>query len=200
MRRICKILLILIFTFCFISPLYAKGTYYVGEDEGGVYFQTDNNGGWYISQEDLKYFSIGNSGTYRISKDLSGTFITTDKGHKFYLDTDAKQQLEKKIQAFNETQERKTEKLIEQELKRKELEIQREALEKSDVKAANAGPQTEVSVTNVYGTPYSSWFGPKYYQHNRLPRHHKKKSATIRWLKHPKRNPKIIRSPFHRYP
>ena len=121
MRRICQIPLILIFAFCFVSPLHAKGTYYVGEDDGGVYFQTNKNGGWYINREDLKYFSIGDTGSYRISKDHNGTFIAADKGHKFYLDTDAKQQQEKTIQAFNETQEEKTERLREQELKSKEL-------------------------------------------------------------------------------
>ena len=200
MRRICKILLILIFSFCFISPLYAKGTYYVGEDDGGVYFQTDKNGGWYINQEDLKYFSIGDSGSYRINKDRTGTFITIDKGHKFYLDTDAKQQLEKQIQAFNETQEEKTEKLKEQELKRKELELRKKALEKSEKTASKEDRQTEVSITKIYGTPYSSRIGPIYYPHHRPPKHPKKKSDSVRWLKHPKRNPEIIRSPFHRYP
>jgi len=81
MKRICKILLILIFAFCFISLLHAKGTYYVGEDDGGVYFQTDKNGGWYINQEDLKYFSIGDSGSYRIGMDRNGTFIADDRHH-----------------------------------------------------------------------------------------------------------------------
>jgi hypothetical protein len=200
MRGFYKILLILIFAFYFIAPLYAKGTYYVGEDDGGVYFQTDKNGGWYINQEDLKYFSIGESGSYRIYKDRNGTFITIDKGYKFYLDTDADQQLEKKIQAFNETQEQKTEKLKEKELKRKELELQKKALEKSEETAAKENRQIEITVTMVYGTPYSSRIGPIYHPHHRPPKHPKMKSGSVRWLKHPKRNPEIIESPFHRYP
>ena len=200
MRRICKILMIIIFAFCFISPLHAKGTYYVGEDDGGVYFQTDKNGGWYINQEDFKYFSIGDSGSYRINKDRNGTFITIDKGHKFYLDTDVKKQLEKEIQAFNQTQEEKIERLKEQELKRKELEIKKKALEKNDETADEQDRQIEITVTNIYREPYSSRIGPIYYPHHRLSKHSKKKPDSVRWLKHPKRRSEIIRSPFHRYP
>jgi hypothetical protein len=200
MRRICKTLLILIFAFCFSSPLHAKGTYYVGEDDGGVYFQTDKNGGWYINHEDLKYFSIGDSGSYRFSQDRNGTFIAADKGHKFYLDTEAKQQQEKEIQAFNETQEEKTERLREQELNRKESEMQKKSLEKNKEPPANENRPIDVSVTNVYRTPYSSRVAPTYYPFHRPPKYYKKKSDSVRWLKHPKRNPQIIRSPFHRYP
>jgi hypothetical protein len=180
--------------------LYAKGTYYVGEDEVGIYFQTDKSGGWYINQEDLKFFAIGESGTYRINRDRNGTFINIDKGEKFYLDTDAKQQLEKEIQAFNEKQEEKTERLIEQELKRKELEIRKKASENREETAAKEDRQIEVTVTNIYKVPYSSWIGPIYYPHHRPLIHPKKKSNSVKWLKHPKRRTEIIRSPLHRYP
>ena len=201
MRRICKTLLIIIFAFCFISTLYAKGTYDIGEDEGGVYFQTDKSGGWYINQEDLKYFSIGDSGNYRIKKDRNGTYITIDRGHKFYLDTDAKQQFEKEIQAFNQKQEEKAERLKEQELKRKELEIKKRALEKNQETVDKEDRQIDITVTNIYSSPYSSKFGPIYYPHPRFSKHPKERPNSVRWLKHPKRRPEIIRSPFRRrYP
>ncbi len=81
----------IIFTIIFIClwpiSLYAVGTYYIGKDEGGVYFQTDNDGGWYIDPEDLRYFKIGATGTYSIQRDRNGTFLITDKKRKFYLET-----------------------------------------------------------------------------------------------------------------
>jgi hypothetical protein len=43
--------------------LLADGTYYVGRDDGGAYFQTDQDGGWYIDREELRYFKIGQTGT-----------------------------------------------------------------------------------------------------------------------------------------
>ena len=81
--------------------LSAAGTYYIGKDEGGVYFQTDHDGGWYITDEDLRYFKIGERGTYSIERDRNGTYLRTDKKRKFYLDIDAKQQLEHEITTFN---------------------------------------------------------------------------------------------------
>jgi len=67
-------------------PLYASGSYYVGKDAGGVYFQTDRDGGWYIDRQDLKFFKIGDTGTYSIGKDVTGTYLSTDKNRKYYLD------------------------------------------------------------------------------------------------------------------
>ena len=50
--------------------LLANGTYFVGRDDGGVYFQTDQDGGWYIDILDLRYFKIGQTGTYFIKRDF----------------------------------------------------------------------------------------------------------------------------------
>jgi hypothetical protein len=58
--------------FLSVLPLYAAGTYYIGRDEGGVYFQTDDHSGWYIDQVDLKTFTIGQTGTYQIDSDRYG--------------------------------------------------------------------------------------------------------------------------------
>jgi hypothetical protein len=58
---------------------YADGIYFIGQDEGGVYFQTDHDGGWYISREDLKYFKIGEKGAYRISSDRAAVRASNQK-------------------------------------------------------------------------------------------------------------------------
>ncbi|MGD8764440.1 MAG: retropepsin-like aspartic protease [Desulfobacteraceae bacterium] len=99
--------LIVLFICYWPFSLYANGTYWIGKDEGGIYFQTDQDGGWYISQEDLKYFNIGENGTYRVNKDRYGTYIMTDKRKKFYVDVEAKQQLEREIRKFNEAQDKR---------------------------------------------------------------------------------------------
>jgi hypothetical protein len=64
----------------------ADGTYRIGQDKGGVYFETNNDGGWYIEKSDLKYFKPGQSGIYSIGKDRNGTFIVIDSGRRFYLE------------------------------------------------------------------------------------------------------------------
>ena len=65
-------ILIVLFLFIISLPvrLLADGTYYVGRDDGGVYFQTDQDGGWYIDKEDLRYFKIDQKGTYSIKMDF----------------------------------------------------------------------------------------------------------------------------------
>jgi hypothetical protein len=50
--------------------LLADGTYYVGRDDGGLNFQADQDGGWYIDIRDLRYFKIGQTGTYSIKRDF----------------------------------------------------------------------------------------------------------------------------------
>jgi clan AA aspartic protease (TIGR02281 family) len=90
--------------FMLTSHVYADGTYYIGRDDGGVFFQTDHHGGWYIDEEDLKYFKIGEKGTYSLKGDRYGTYIITNKQRKFYIDLDARQQLERQISDFNSQQ------------------------------------------------------------------------------------------------
>jgi len=84
--------------------LYAGGSYYIGKDEGGIYFQTDRDGGWYIDQRDLRYFKIGETGTYSIEQDRNGSYLKTAKNKIFYLDTSARKQLEIEITRFNKAQ------------------------------------------------------------------------------------------------
>jgi predicted aspartyl protease len=81
--------------------LYAGGTYYVAEDEAGVYFQTDNNGSWYIDPGDLRYFKVGQKGIYYVGKDPNGTYLTVDEKRKFYINIAMKDQLTEEIEDYN---------------------------------------------------------------------------------------------------
>jgi predicted aspartyl protease len=94
----------LLFILSLPNRLLADGTYYVGRDDGGVYFQTDQDGGWYIDISDLRYFKIGQTGTYSIKRDKNGTYLITDEKKKYYLDTSEKDQLENEIADYNKKQ------------------------------------------------------------------------------------------------
>ena len=83
------------------SVAAVAGTYYIGRDEGGVYFQTDRHGGWYIAREDLKHFRAGQKGRYTAGSDAEGTYILTDNNQKFYLDLAARQAQVSNDQAEN---------------------------------------------------------------------------------------------------
>jgi hypothetical protein len=76
----------------FFFPLasFAADNYYVGKDPGGMYFQTDQDGGWQIPKEDQGLFKVGERGTYSKGRDSSGTYIKLGDGRKFYLDVGAK--------------------------------------------------------------------------------------------------------------
>jgi predicted aspartyl protease len=86
--------LIRLFTFigfCLLPGLcFADGSYHVGRDSGGMYFQTDQDGGWQIPREDQKLFKVGERGTYSRGRDANGTYIKLDDGRKFYLDIGAR--------------------------------------------------------------------------------------------------------------
>jgi predicted aspartyl protease len=81
--------------------LYADGTYYIVEDEDGVFFQTGNNGSWYIDPGDLRYFKIGQRGIYSIGKDKNGTYLITDKKRRFYINISMQDQQSEEIEAYN---------------------------------------------------------------------------------------------------
>jgi predicted aspartyl protease len=101
-----SVFLTFFFIHCLSSQLYADGTYYIGKDAGGMFFQTDQDGGWYIDRQDLKNFKFGETGAYYIKIDRYGMYLKTDKGKKFYIDLDAKDHLDQEIGGFNEEQER----------------------------------------------------------------------------------------------
>ena len=103
---VSRLIISVLVIFLSVLPLYAAGTYYIGRDEGGVYFQTDNYGSWYIDQVDLKTFTIGQTGTYQIGSDRYGTYLLIDERRKFYIDLYASEKLDIKIEAFNQEQEK----------------------------------------------------------------------------------------------
>ena len=96
-----NILFIIILIFTWPISLYADGTYYIAEDEDGVYFQTNSNGSWYIDPGDLRNFKIGQRGIYSIGKDKNGTYLITDKKRKFYINISINDQLSEEIEAYN---------------------------------------------------------------------------------------------------
>jgi len=100
-----KFMTAFIFSLIWVLPLHAEGTYFVSRDEGGVFLQTDNHGGWYIDKVDLKRFTIGQTGTYQTAADRNGTYLLIDKRRKFYIDLDAKEKFDMEVEAFNREQE-----------------------------------------------------------------------------------------------
>ena len=102
--RAVRIFLVILCASFLTTPSLTAGTYTIGQDEGGVYFQTDQDGGWYIDKQDLKYFEIAEKGTYSLKTDRYGTYVITNKQRKFYIDLDAKQHLERQISDFNTRQ------------------------------------------------------------------------------------------------
>jgi len=99
------IICFLLFACLWPISLYADGTYYIGKDEGGIFFQTDHDGGWYIDERDLRYFKIGEQGTYFIATDTNGRYLITDKRKRFYLDAFAREELEREIAEYNKNQQ-----------------------------------------------------------------------------------------------
>ena len=103
---VSRLIIVFIFSCFCILPLHAAGTYFVDRDEGGVYLQTDEHGGWYIDKTDLKRFRIGETGTYQTGSDRYGTYIVTAQRRKFYIDLDASDKLELEIEGINREQQR----------------------------------------------------------------------------------------------
>ena len=103
MKRFIVIAIVL-FAFFSASDIHAGGSYYIGRDEGGVFFQTDNHGGWYIDQSDLRRFKIGETGTYQTGSDRYGSYIRVKKNRKYYIDTKAMANLERQMEAYNREQ------------------------------------------------------------------------------------------------
>jgi hypothetical protein len=128
-------------------PLFAGGSYYVGQDAGGVYFQTDQDGGWYIDRQDLKFFKIGETGTYSIGKDPTGTYLSTDGKPRFYLDMEARSKIVKETKAFNAAEEKRLRDLGEGENKHGQKPDGKEAVDQGDKQAPHP-VKVEITVTS----------------------------------------------------
>jgi clan AA aspartic protease (TIGR02281 family) len=102
---LCELLIVLL-VLLLISPsfVWADGMYRIGEDAGGMYMDTDEDGSWYIDRSHAQYFSVGEKGGYTLSTDQNGVFIKTSKGGKFYIDKKALDRRELEIEAFNKKQ------------------------------------------------------------------------------------------------
>lgn len=78
----------------FATELLASGHYRIVHDENGIVFQTEDDGSWYIPEEDQRYFVPGQTGRYRILWDDNGRYFETKKG-KFYIGDNEDQGLDK---------------------------------------------------------------------------------------------------------
>jgi hypothetical protein len=192
-----KFLIVMLFICLFTYPLYAAGSFQIGEDEGGVYFQTDNHGGWYIDKNDLKKFKIGETGNYFIKTDRNRTYIIAERHGKFYLDLEAKKHLEKEIQRFNSEQQEKSQKLKDEETQRKELETKKNDKQETDEDVAET-KEIKITITNEYRHPFGIWGSPYGYGRYGKIIHHKIRSPN--WINKPataKYHPKRIPPPYH---
>ena len=68
----------------------AGGSYYVDQDSAGMFFQTDQDGGWQIPKADRKQFKIGERGAYTKGRDANGIYIQIDANRKFYVEPNSK--------------------------------------------------------------------------------------------------------------
>jgi predicted aspartyl protease len=98
--RATVIFIILAAALVFPRVVFADGQYRVLVDEGGVFFQTDSEGEWYIPEEDQQFFRPGQSGRYRFGRDLNGRYLETEHG-KFHLGEGTHSE---DIEAFNRAQ------------------------------------------------------------------------------------------------
>jgi hypothetical protein len=140
-------------SFCIVLLLsvdcFAGGTYQVGQDQGGIYFQTDNDGGWYIGKSDLKDFKIGQTGTYSIEKDRNGTFLLTDKNRKFYLDVKAKEKQDIENDKVNQEYERKMAIMRKREAERKAEWARETQKEAEDILEQKIGRSYTPKIPNI---------------------------------------------------
>ncbi len=75
----------------FVAPDgFGQGRYHIGQDEAGMFFQTDRDGGWQIPKSDRKYFRVGEQGSYTKGRDANGTYIQIGSDRKFYVEPAAR--------------------------------------------------------------------------------------------------------------
>jgi clan AA aspartic protease (TIGR02281 family) len=82
--RYMNIIALVLLIFVWPALLLADGRYQILQDDDGVYFQTETEGGWYIPEEDQHLFPSGKAGWYQIGRDELGRYVLTEQG-KFYL-------------------------------------------------------------------------------------------------------------------
>ena len=90
-----------LFSFSMIPALDASDKYYIGKDNGGIYFETDGHGSWYVDKSDAKNFRIGETGKFKFGTDEYGTYIVTDRQLKFYVKTEPSNKAASKPDAYS---------------------------------------------------------------------------------------------------
>lgn len=98
-----SIIPILIVMMFFPRVVKADGQYRILLGEDGIFFETENDGGWYIPEEDQQFFKPGQKGYYTIRRDSNGNFLKTEHG-KFYLSHHSEEELDSDIDTFNRSQ------------------------------------------------------------------------------------------------
>ncbi|MBL0713487.1 MAG: clan AA aspartic protease, partial [Desulfosarcina sp.] len=79
----------------------AGGRYRVYQDEGGVYLETDQHGGWYVAPEDRADFQVGQTGSYTLREDSEGAYLQIDHRHRHYLGEGLAGSIDDEIESFN---------------------------------------------------------------------------------------------------
>ena len=80
-----------------INGIYydCNGKYYIEKDEKGVYLRTDKDLSWYLDEDDLGVFKLGESGFYFLETNASTPYIITDKKRGFYINQKAAENIKK---------------------------------------------------------------------------------------------------------
>ncbi len=98
-----SIALSLLVALTFLRPAAAaEGQYRVYRDEGGLYLETDQHGGWYVSPEDYANFRMGQTGNYALRKDSEGAYILVDHRYRYYLSGEVDQSIEQEIESLGQ--------------------------------------------------------------------------------------------------
>ncbi|MGE5838712.1 MAG: hypothetical protein ACM34H_02175 [Deltaproteobacteria bacterium] len=116
--------------------------------------QTDEHGTWYIDAADLKTFKVGDRGVYSVWKDDVGTYLKTDKPGKFYIDMEARANIERDIRETNEKYERDMEEFQKEKVQEekaaqeKEINAQKQAQERA-IEAERGAQEKAVQAEGV---------------------------------------------------
>jgi len=90
-----------LFSLSIVPIIGASDKYYIGKDNGGVYFETDGHGSWYMDKNDAKKFRIGETGKFKFGTDVNGTYIVTDRQLKFYVKAGTSDNADNETETFS---------------------------------------------------------------------------------------------------
>ena len=90
-----------LFSLSIVPIINASDKYYIGKDNGGVYFETNGHGSWYMDKNDAKNFQIGETGKFKFGTDENGTYIVTDRQLKFYVKAESSNNSTNETETFS---------------------------------------------------------------------------------------------------